>query len=59
VVCIFATVRGTFRYITEKQTVPEVWCSVPAQVTALENGTAMIEVTFPEPGAAMVFFGAE
>lgn len=57
VVCVFATVRGTFRYITEKKTAPEVWCSVPAHVTQLENGTALIEVTFTEPGAAMVFFG--
>lgn len=57
VVCVFATVKGTFRYITEKKTASEVWCSVPAQVTPLENGTAMIEVTFTEPGAAMIFFG--
>ena len=58
VVCVFSTVRGTFRYITEKKTVHEVWCSVPATVINLENGTAQIEVTFTEPGAAMLFFGA-
>ena len=58
VVCVFSTVRGTFRYITEKKVVSEIWNSVPANVTMLENGTAMIEVTFSEPGAAMIYFGA-
>lgn len=58
VVCIFATVPGTFHYITEKKVNPEVWCSVPAHVTHLEDGTALIEAVFTEPGAAMIFFGA-
>lgn len=58
VVCVFATVRGTFHYITEKKVVSEVWCSVPANVAHLENGTARIEVTFSQPGAAMIFFYA-
>lgn len=58
VVCVFATVRGTFHYITEKKVVSEVWCSVPANVAHLENGTARIEVTFSQPGAAMIFFDA-
>ena len=57
VVCMFAAVRGTFRYITEKKADSEVWCSVPARVTHLENGTALIETDFAEPGAAIVFFG--
>lgn len=58
VVCVFATVRDTFRYITEKKTDPAVWSSTPATVTALADGTSLIEVTFTEPGAAMIFFGA-
>jgi len=58
VVCIFATVRGTFRYITEKKVDTRMWSSVPACVTQLEDGTALIEVTFSDPGAAMIFFGA-
>ena len=57
VICVFSTVAGKFRYITEKKHVSQTWCSVPASVTPLENGTAMIEVSFPEPGAAMIFFG--
>lgn len=56
-VCVFATVRDTFRYITEKKTDPSVWTSVPATVTPLADGTSMIEITFTEPGAAIVFFG--
>lgn len=58
VVCVFSTVGGTFRHITEKKTVSSVWTSVPAKVTPLDNGTSMIEITFAEPGAAMFFFGA-
>ena len=58
VVCVFSTVWDTtFRYITEKKVVPDFWSSVPATVTPLANGTALIEVTFNEPGAAMIFFG--
>lgn len=57
VVCVFATVQGTFRYITEKKADSGVWSSVPAAVTPLADGTALIEVTFTEPGAAMIFFG--
>lgn len=57
VVCVFATVSDTFRYITEKKTDASVWSSVPATVTPLADGTSMIEITFTEPGAAMIFFG--
>ena len=57
VVCVFATVNDTFRYITEKKTDTSVWTSVPATVTPLDDGTSMIEITFNIPGAAMIFFG--
>ena len=57
VVCVFSTVCDTFRYITEKKTDSLVWTSVPATVTPLTDGTSLIEVTFKEPGAAMIFFG--
>lgn len=58
VVCVFSTVWDTtFRYITEKKIAPSVWTSIPATVTPLADGTALIEVTFNEPGAAMIFFG--
>ena len=58
VVCVFSTVWDTtFRYITEKKVVPNFWSSVPATVTPLADGTALIEITFNEPGAAMIFFG--
>ena len=58
VVCVFSTVVDTFRYITEKKTDPAVWTSVPATVTPLADGTSMIDITFNQPGAAMIFFGA-
>lgn len=58
VVCVFSTVNDTFRYITEKTTAFPAWTSVPATVTPLEDGASMIEITFTEPGAAIVFFGA-
>ena len=57
VVCVFATVRQTFRYVTEKKTVDEVWSSIPATVTHLPDGTASIEIDFKGEGACMIFFG--
>ena len=58
VVCVFSTVWGTtFRYITEKKVASSFWASAPATVTPLPDGTALIEVPFNEPGAAMIFFG--
>ena len=57
VVCVFSSVRDTFCYVTEKKVDRKVWSSVPAAITHLEDGTAMIEVKFEEPGAAMIFFG--
>ncbi len=56
VVCVFATVRDTFRYVTRKKTSDKLWCSVPATVTPLEDGTSQIEITFNGEGAAMIFF---
>ena len=58
VVCVFSTVRDTFRYITEKKTVQDVWSTAPVKVTQLPNGTSMIEIDFNNSGAAIVFFGA-
>ena len=57
-VCVFSTVWDTtFRYITEKKVASTFWASVPATVTPLPDGTALIEVPFKERGAAMIFFG--
>ena len=57
VVCVFATVQDTFRYVTRKKTAPTVWSSVPVTVTPLEDGTSLIEIRFSGQGAAMIFFG--
>lgn len=57
VICVFAAVRDTFRYITKKKTAPTVWSSMPVTVTPLEDGTASIEINFGGEGAAMIFFG--
>lgn len=57
-VCIFSNVKDTFRYITHKKTDTVMWCSVPATVTQLPDGTSQIEVSFEGVGAAMIFFGA-
>lgn len=57
VLCVFSTVKDTFRTITRKKTAEEFWASVPAKVTPLEDGASLVEIVFEEPGAAMVFFG--
>ena len=59
VVCVFSTVRDTFRYITQKQTTAKVWTSAPATVTPLPDGTSKLEIRFDSPGAVMVFFEEE
>ena len=57
-ICVFATVRDTFRYITKKKTAPTVWSSMPVTVTPLEDGTSAIEISFRNgEGAAIIFFG--
>lgn len=58
VVCVFSTVGDTFRYITNKTTDKNVWCSTQATVTPLSDGTSQIEISFEGEGAAMIFFGA-
>lgn len=57
VICVFATVRDTFRYITKKKTAPTVWSSMPVTVTPLEDGTSCVEIKFNGESAAMIFFG--
>ncbi|MBQ3084653.1 MAG: hypothetical protein IJC46_04285, partial [Clostridia bacterium] len=59
VVCVFSTVRDTFRYITQKKTTAKVWASAPATVTPLPDGTSKLEIKFDSPGAVMVFFEEE
>lgn len=57
VVCVFATVRDTFRYITKKRTDSTIWSSMPVTVTPLPDGRASIEIRFNGEGACMIFFG--
>ena len=57
VLCVFSTVKDTFRYITRKKTANHFWASAPVTVTPLEDGTALVEIAFEQPGAVMVFFG--
>lgn len=59
VLCVFSTVEDTFRYITKKKVDFRYWASMPVTVTPLADGTSLVEIVFHEPGAAMVFFGAE
>ena len=57
VVCVFANVRDTFRYVTKKKTAPTVWSSMPVTVTPLPDGRAGIEIRFAGEGTCMIFFG--
>lgn len=57
VVCVFSGGNYTYKYVTEKKTSGEVWASIPANVTRLEDGTSLVEISFSEPGAAIIFFG--
>jgi alpha-galactosidase len=56
-VVIFATERGTHRYITRHKVVEEHWVSDGVTVSSDPAGHARIEATFDKPGAKILFFG--
>ncbi len=56
-VVIFATVRGTYEYVTHHRTVKEHWSTEGVNVSQDKSGRAVIEASFDKPGAKIVFFG--
>jgi alpha-galactosidase len=56
-VVMFATERGTYRYITSHRTATEHWVSEGVTVSQDPAGRAKIEATFDKPGAKILFFG--
>jgi alpha-galactosidase len=56
VVVAFATTPGSYRYITAGRPSPSYWASEGAAVAERADGRAVVELTFAEPGAAIVFF---
>src|ERR1700722_12099609 len=56
-VVIFATERGTYRYITRHKVAEEHWVSDGVTVSSDPAGHARIEATFDKPGAKILFFG--
>jgi alpha-galactosidase len=56
-VVIFATTRGTYRYITSHKVAAEHWTSNGVTVAQDSVGRAKIEATFDKPGAKILFFG--
>ncbi|HTZ60592.1 MAG TPA: alpha-galactosidase [Acidobacteriaceae bacterium] len=56
-VVIFATERGTYRYITRHKVAPKHWASEGVAVSSDPAGRARIEANFDRPGAKILFFG--
>jgi alpha-galactosidase len=56
-VVIFATVRGTYEYVTHHKTAEEHWSTEGANVSQDKSGRAIIKASFDKPGAKIVFFG--
>jgi len=56
-VVIFATERGTYRYVTHHKVAADHWVSEGVTLSADTAGRARIETTFDKPGAKIVFFG--
>lgn len=56
---LFATATGQYEYITHNKVAPRHWQSEGVAVLKLNDDTAKITATFTEPGAKIVFFGAE
>ena len=59
VVALFATAKGSYRYVTENTPHRQPWATGGVKVQFDTKGHAMIEADFAAPGAAIVFFGAE
>ena len=56
-VVIFATERGTYRYVTSHKVAAEHWVSNGVTVSSDAAGRARIEANFDKPGAKILFFG--
>jgi alpha-galactosidase len=56
-VVIFATERGTYRYVTSHKVAADHWVSEGVTLSADTAGRASIEATFDKPGEKIVFFG--
>ena len=58
-VVMFATERGTYRYVTSHKVAGSHWTSEGVTVNQDSIGRATIEATFNQPGATILFFGTE
>jgi alpha-galactosidase len=58
-VVIFATERGTYRYITSHKVVDAHWVSDGVTLAQDTVGRAKIEAMFDKPGAKILFFGVQ
>ncbi len=58
-VVIFATERGTYRYITSHRVAAQHWVSDGVRLAPDADGRAQIEATFDKPGAKILFFGVQ
>ena len=58
-VSIFSTTAGSYTYITSKPVDKRVWHSDGVEVRYNEKGQAIIQATFAEGGAKIIFFGSE
>ena len=58
-VCLFASARGTYTYITEAKVDPRLYATDGATVKIDAESRAVITVTFDKPSARIVYFGVE
>jgi alpha-galactosidase len=58
-VVIFATVPGSYEYVTRHKVAAEHWTSESVAVLRTMNGNAKITATFNQPGAKIAFFGVQ
>jgi alpha-galactosidase len=56
-VVIFATERGTYRYVTHHKVAADHWVSEGVNLSLDKAGRASVQATFDKPGAKIVFFG--
>jgi alpha-galactosidase len=59
VVCIFASARGTYTYVTEQCTASDWWATEGVTLAFDAQGRAVLTCQFDEVGAIIVFFGVQ
>ena len=58
-VVVFATIPGTYTYISENKVVKDIWKNEGVEVSFDAKGRAVLQIKFDKGGAKIIFFGVK